>query len=159
MTRRYTYDLFEPSEDNERSLDRLSKEFAPLHMQAWEKAKRPNYNKPYDMNVGAFANMWLSHALKIFMAYEDGTKPVGFLTGFVYRPLPYNATVFQVEDWFTNNNKDVEDGLFDYLYEAMRMLGCTEMVMTLDNNAKARDIGPEWHLHNEFKTLRYVRGK
>ncbi len=43
--KRYTYDLFEPSDNNDESLDRLSKEFAPLHVKSWEKVKHRHYNK------------------------------------------------------------------------------------------------------------------
>lgn len=155
---RYTYDLFEPSANSDESLERLTREFAPLHMRSWEQSKKPHYDRAYDLNVGAFANMWLSKSLKIFMAYE-AAKPVGFLMGYLFRPMQYNATTFQVEDWFTGNNQEVEDGLFDYLHTAMRFMGCDELLIMTDLNEPYRDIGPEWHPRNSFKMVRYVRGK
>ena len=85
---RYTYDLFEPSDNNDESLDRLTKEFAPLHMKSWETVKKRYYDKAYNMNVSAFATLWLSRSLKVFMAYEE-TTPVGYLIGFQFRPMRF----------------------------------------------------------------------
>lgn len=154
--KRYTYDLFEPSKSNDESLERLTKEFAPLHMQSWETVKKRHYNKPYDLNVAAFAALWLNRSLKIFMAYEE-TKPVGYLMGFVFRPMQYQASVFQVEDWYTGNNQEVEDGLFDYMYEGLRFMGIDEVLLNIGDTEKAPDLGPGWKLSNTFKQVRFVR--
>lgn len=153
---RYTYDLFEPSTNNDESLERLTKEFAPLHMKAWHDSKMPHYGKQYDLNVAAFAAMWLNKSLRIFMAYEN-TKPVGFLIGFHFRPMQYQATVFQVEDWYTGNNKEMEEGLFDFMYNGLRFMGCDELLITLPPNSEPMNFGPGWKVKNQFAMYRYVR--
>ncbi len=154
--KRYTYDLFEPSDNNDESLDRLSKEFAPLHVKSWEKVKHRHYNKAYDLNVAAFASLWLSKSLKIFIAYEE-TTPVGYLMGFLFRPMQYQATVFQVEDWYTGNNREMEEGLFDYMYEGLRFMGVDEVLLSVGANETPMNLGPGWKIANTFKQVRYVR--
>ena len=153
---RYTYDLFEPSDNNDESLDRLTKEFAPLHMKSWETVKKRYYDKAYNMNVSAFATLWLSRSLKVFMAYEE-TTPVGYLIGFQFRPMQYQANVFQVEDWYSGGNKDVEEGLFEYMYEGLRFMGIDEVLMTVGTGEQAPVLGPAWQVANTFKQIRYTR--
>lgn len=152
-----TYDLFEPSTNQDAALEQLTKTFAPLHMKAWQQAKQAIYGKGYDLNVGAFTSMWLNRTLKIFMAYKDG-KAIGYLTGMAYRPLNYQAALFQVEDWFTDNNPEVEAGLFDYMKNAIRFLGCDEILMSNGKNQPMPSLGPEWKLKNQTVTNRYVKG-
>lgn len=154
--KRYTYDLFEPSNNNDESLERLTREFAPLHMKSWEEVKKRHYNKSYDLNVSAFAALWLNKSLKIFMAYEE-TRPVGYLIGFHFRPMQYQANVFQVEDWYASGDKEVEEGLFEYMYEGLRFLGVDEVLMTVGSSETPPDLGPAWKMANTFKQVRYVR--
>lgn len=151
-----TYDLFEPGASNDESLDKLTKDFAPLHMRAWQQAKQSFYDKAYDLNVAAFANMWLARVLKIFMAYRDGT-PVGYLTGIAFRPLQYQASTFQVEDWFSDNNVEVEEGLFAYMKTAVRFLGCDEILVTNGKHQPVPELGEGWTRKNQTVTTRYVR--
>ena len=154
--KRYTYDLFEPSNNNDESLDRLTREFAPLHMKSWSETKQRHYGKQYDLNVAAFASMWLTKSLKIFMAYEEG-KPVGFLIGYHFRPMQYQATVFQVEDWYSGGNREVEEGLFEYMYEGLRFMGVDEVLITVGANEQPIDLGPGWKVASTFKHVRYTR--
>ena len=154
--KRYTYDLFEPSNNNDESLERLTREFAPLHMKSWEEVKKRHYNKSYDLNVSAFAALWLNKSLKIFMAYEE-TKPVGYLIGFHFRPMQYQANVFQVEDWYASGNKEVEEGLFEYMYEGLRFMGIDEVLVTVGSSETPPDLGPAWKMANTFKQIRYTR--
>ena len=154
--KQYTYDLFEPSNNNDESLERLTREFAPLHMKAWEEVKKRHYNKSYDLNVAGFAALWLNKSLKIFMAYEDA-KTVGYLMGFHFRPMQYQANVFQVEDWYTGGNSEVEEGLFEYMYEGLRFLGVDEVLMTVGSSETPPDLGPAWKMANTFKQIRYTR--
>lgn len=151
-----TYDLFEPSTNSDESLEKLTRDFAPLHMQAWKQAKQDAYGKGYDLNVGAFANMWLNRTLKIFMAYKDG-KAIGYLTGIAFRPLQYQAALFQVEDWFTNNDPVVEDGLFQYMLNAIRFLGCDEILITTGADSEFPSLGKGWREKNRTVTRRFVK--
>lgn len=153
---RYTYDLFEPINDRDKALERLLKDFAPLHMEAWEKRKRAKYKRDYDLNVTTFVAMWLNKNLKIFMAY-DGDKSVGYLTGLTYRPMEYMATAFQVDDWYTNDSPVIEAGLFDYLHDALRLMGCDELLIPQDGQDELPQIGDAWEKASETRLVRFVR--
>lgn len=153
---RYTYDLFEPANDRDKALDKLLKDFAPLHMAAWEKHKRSVYKRDYDLNVTTFVAMWLNKNLKIFMAY-DGDKAVGYLTGIVYRPLEYLATAFQVDDWYTGDSPVIEAGLFDYLHDALRLMGCDELLVPQGVHAELPQVGTAWEKTSETKIVRFTR--
>lgn len=149
-------DLFEPSSNNDESLNRLTQEFAPLHAKAWHEVKQKSYNRPYDMSVATFATMWLNKTMKIFMAYEDA-KPVGYLYGIAFRPLNYQATAFQVEDWFADGNAAVEDELFDYLHGALRMIGCDELLLSTGMTDPLPNVGPGWRRAGEFRQVRFTK--
>lgn len=151
-----TYDLLEPSEDLNASLDSLSKRFAPLHSESWAKNKAAAYDRPYDVNVGVLSAMWMDKSLRIFMAYDDG-KPVGYLTGIVFRPIPYRASVFQVEDWYARGNEDIEDGLFSYLRGVLRILGCDELWVAQGTSERLPQIPAGWRRANAFIHYRYVK--
>lgn len=123
------YDLLEPPADLNEALDTLTRVFAPLYTKSWaeEKAARKG-NPPFDMNVNVLVSMWFSKALKIIMAYDDDGSPAGYLMGMVFRPLPYRATVFQVEDWYAQTLRaETITGLFDYLQNALRFIGADEL--------------------------------
>lgn len=152
----YTYDLFEPTNDTDTSLNRLTSEFAPLHVKSWNETKAKRYSKPYDLNVGAFTAMWMNRTLRVFMAYEDG-RPVGYLTGFVFRPMQYQASVFQVEDWYTGNNSEMEKGLFDYVLNAVRFMGCEEILITNDVDQPQQELGHGWKRVMRTMTSRFVK--
>lgn len=124
----YKFDLFEPQSDLNAALDALTEKFAPLYTESWIKEKAPKKgNPPFDMNVNVFANMWLSKALRIVLAYDDNRKPCGYLMGMTFRPMAYRATVFQVEDWYDGGDEKIKDGLFDYLYTMLKFIGADEL--------------------------------
>lgn len=141
----FTYDLLEPSTDLNEALDTLTTAFAPLYTDSWVKEKAPlKGNPPFDMNVNTFVNMWFSKAMKIVMAYEDGT-PVGYLMGMVFRPLPYRATVFQVEDWYASKDRTQVIGeLFHYTQNALRFIGVDELWVSHGPNEWVPPLAGGW---------------
>lgn len=152
-------DIFEPSNDANESLERLAKEFSGLYGKAWDKDKRGHYEgRKFDPNIPAIARMWLDKSLKIFMAYDrDTNTPVGYLMGIVFRPLPYQANVFQIDDWFHDGNIAVGAALFDYAKQAMRFIGCDEIWIT-DFASRIPDLTDgSWGLGNEFVMMRYIK--
>ena len=82
---------------------------------------------------------------------------MGYLIGFQFRPMQYQANVFQVEDWYTGGNSEVEEGLFEYMYEGLRFLGVDEVLMTVGFSGTPPDLGPAWQVANIFKQIRYTR--
>lgn len=120
------YDILEPTDDRDASLSRLVAELAPLYSESWYKDKAERMgNPPYDMNVGVFVNMWFSKIMKIFIAYDDADKPVGYLLGLAFRPLTHNRQIFQIEDWYMK--KGNETGIFDYVYNALKFMGVDQI--------------------------------
>lgn len=153
----YSYELLEPERDLNESLDNLTKVFAPLYTESWVKEKAKFHgNPPFDMNVGVFANMWFTKAMKVLIAYKD-TEPVGYLIGMVFRPLPYQASVFQVEDWYSKADVYVvAQGLFDYLLNALKFIGADELWVSGSNNDRIPEL-KGWKKTGETRTERYAR--
>ena len=152
-------DIFEPSGDVNESLERLSKVFAPLYGRAWEEDKKATYEgKPFDPSIPTIARMWLDKALKIFIVYDGPMgKPIGFLMGAVFRPMPYQANVFQIDDWYTGGDPVMQDILFGHVKQAIRYIGCDEIWMT-DNIGRVPDMSDTtWKLSNEFSMKRFTR--
>lgn len=151
-----TYDIFEPGTDVNASIDSLNTNIGPIYAESWVKDKQPDYGKPFDMNVAAFVQMWLSNGIKLFVAMED-KKVVGYLIGMVFRPLPYNATVFQVEDWYARGDKEVEQGLFDFAMNAIRFIGCDEILIADRADRKPLVRGNGWKESNTYLYHRFVK--
>lgn len=120
----FTYDLLEPGANQEESLERLTKIFAPLHAEAW--TQKQDF-APYDMNVGAFVNMWLSNTLRIFIAYDRQGTPQGYLTGILFRPLTRRVNAFHIEDWYVRGGGIGEDKLFEHVYSVLKYMGIDEL--------------------------------
>ena len=123
------YDMLEPSADPNASLDALTKVFSPLYTESWTREKAPKRGIAFALNVGAFANLWLSKSLRIFIAYDDNQKPQGYLIGMLYRPLTHNVNTFQIEDWYMRNGQSTR-GLFDHVYSVLRYMGVDEVQIT-----------------------------
>lgn len=120
------YDLLEPSGDKDESINRLVQQLAPLYSESWYKEKAETQGNPqFDMNIAVFVNMWLSKAMRVFMAYDDNGNPVGYLLGMAFRPLTHNVQIFQIEDWYVKDA--APDGLFDYVYGALKFMGVDEI--------------------------------
>lgn len=151
----YTYDLLEPSDDLDKSLDVLSKNLSKLYYESWEADKRANYDRAFNLNINAFAQMWFNRHLKIFMAYDEYNEPIGFLIGMTFRPLPYEANVFQVEDWFTRHNMQVEQELFKFVEQAIRFIGCDE-IWCADKAGRMPPFS-NWKEANVFQLRRYLK--
>ena len=146
----YRYDLLEPSSDANESLDRLTSIFAPLYTKSWMDKKAAVLGNPrFDMNVNAFAGMWLSKALRIFIAYEDNT-PVGYLMGLAFRPLTHQSSVFHIEDWYAkHDSRVVLCGLFDFAQDALRFMGTDELWVSRSPDAIYPGLRDSWKRKGE----------
>lgn len=150
------YDLLEPQKDLNAALDELTSKFAPLYTENWVKHKAALHgNPPFNMNVNVFTQMWLSKAMRIFMAYEDD-EPVGYLLAMVFRPLPYQANVLQVEDWFAYT-ADSEAGLFNYMQSVLRFMGIDELWISRNSTKLVPRLEHNWHLQGTTVIDRYIK--
>ena len=152
-----TFDILEPTSNLDESLDKLGRIVGPLYQESWDKTKSTTYGgAPFNLNINAFANMWFAKALKIFVAYDADRNPVGFLLGMTFRPLPYESSVFRVEDWYTKGDADIEKQLFEYVSQAVRFIGCDEFWVA-DGVDRVPAMPAAWKHQNTFPLRRYVK--
>lgn len=151
----FTYDLLEPTKDVNQSLDQLTREFVTLYAESWSKEKQENYHKPFNPNMNALAQMWLAGTLRVFIAKDETGKAVGYTVGLVFRPLPYDASVFQIEDWYSQS-KEAETGLFAYVAQAIKFIGCSELWVT-DKIDREAPLLENWEPAVSFRIQRFVK--
>lgn len=149
------YDILMPESDYNKALDTLSATLGDIYAESWVKDKQETYGKTFNMNLATFAQLWFNSALKIFVATENGNT-VGFMVGMVFRPLPYDASVFQIEDWYSSR-QDVVKGLFDYAQNAIRFIGCDEVWIADRADREPMINSSAWKENNRFLFRRYVR--
>lgn len=127
----YRIDFIEPSADLNQSLDRLGQTIGVLYQECWDATKRKTYGKNFNLNIGAFAQMWVAGGLKLFVAYDAENAPVGFLVAIIYRPMAYEGNVFQIEDVYAKEGHgDLIQQLLDNAMQAVRFIGCDEVRIT-----------------------------
>ncbi len=149
------YDILMPDSDYNKALETLSDVLSDIYTESWVKDKQATYGKPFNMNLATFAQLWFNSALKIFIASDNG-KTVGFMVGMVFRPLPYDASVFQIEDWYSADPTVVK-GLFDYAVQAIRFIGCDEIWIADRADREPVINSAIWKEHNRFLFRRYTR--
>ena len=91
----YHYDILEPDSDLTIAVDNLQHELGALYKESWDTDKRAAYgDKPFALNIEAFARMWFTKSLKIFMAYDERT-PLGFLSALFSARSPMRRPSFR----------------------------------------------------------------
>lgn len=156
----YYIDLLEPTSDLNTALDALGNAVGKLYQKHWEEEQQKYYNdKPFNLNVQAFAQMWLGGDLKIFISRKrEDNSPVGFIAGIVFRPMAYKASVFSVQDWYTGGDRDMETALFEHLSKALRILNCDEIWVSQPSVGEAPIIPAGWKHQHNFMMRRYIKG-
>lgn len=160
---RYFIDILEADKDLNKAVDQLGNAISVLYKQSWdENMKDQHSGKPFNLNIGVFVDMWVNGVLKLFMVYdkEDNNKPVGFLIGMVFRPLPYDARVFQIEEWYVapEHREVAEQMLLDHVMNAVRYMTCDEVWTYGDKKGDAPNITGNWKRANCFHRYRFVKG-
>lgn len=150
------YELLEPNADPNASIDLLVRVFSPLYTESWTREKAPARGISFDLNVGAFVNLWLSKALRIFIAYNDSNQPAGYLLGMLYRPLTHNVNVFQIEDWYMKDGHNTRE-LFEHVYSVMPYMGVDELQIQHRNDEYFTPVNDKWRKADELVTARFVR--
>lgn len=152
-----TYDLLEPTDNAEESINKLTSVFAPLYTDSWVAEKSKLYgDPPFNMNVGTFAAMWMSKAMRIFIGYRD-MRPAGYIVGILFRPFTHERSIFQVEDWFAPDDDILLAGLFDYMQTALRFMSVDELRISLGPHDKLPPLGPQWKEAMQTRTLHFVK--
>lgn len=159
----YFVDIMEPSKDLNKAVEQLGDTMSMLYKRSWDEDKKDKYNDHnFNLNIAVFVDMWVSGVLKLFIVYDrdDSNKPVGFLIGMTFRPLPYEARVFQVEDWYVlpEHREAGEKLLFEHIVQAIRYMSCDEIWTSGDVTGDAPDLGANWKRANCFHRYRFVKG-
>lgn len=152
-----TYDILEPGDNPEESLDKLTSIFAPLYTASWVAEKAKLYgDPPYSMNIAAFATLWMSKALRIFIGYRD-MRPAGYIVGILFRPFTHERRVFQVDSWYAPDDPELLAGLFDYMQNAMRFIGIDELHISMGPYDKLPPLGSYWQEARQMRTVQFVK--
>lgn len=152
-----TYDLLEPTNDTDESLKKLTDVFAPLYTASWVAEKSKLYgNPPYSMNVGAFAALWMGKSMKIFMGYRD-MRPAGYIVGILFRPFTHQRSIFQIDDWFAPDDDELLKGMFDYMQDAVRIIGVDEIHISMGPHDKQPPLKPIWIEERKIRTVHFTK--
>lgn len=152
-----TYDILEPVDNADESLNKLTQIFAPLYTASWVAEKSKLYgDPPYNMNVGVFAGMWMSKAMRIFIGYRD-MKPAGYILGILFRPFTHQRNIFQVDDWFAPDDPELLHGMFNYMQDALRFMGVDELHISLGPHDQMPPIGARWGEARQTRTVQFIK--
>lgn len=122
------FDILNPEQGSEEAIQNLANTLGEILVKAWDKDGKDTYGKPFNLNVVALIQTWLSGSLKVFVAY-DNDKPVGFALGINFRPMQFTCNVLSI-DTFYAETEEAERGLLAYISDAVRFLGVEEVWFT-----------------------------
>lgn len=152
-----TYDILEPGDNPDESLDKLTSIFAPLYTASWVAEKSKLYgDPPYSMNIAAFAALWMSKALRIFIGYRD-MRPAGYIAGILFRPFTHERRIFQVDSWYVPDDPELLAGLFDYMQTAMRFIGIDELHINMGPYDKLPPLETYWQEVRQMRTVQFIK--
>lgn len=121
----------------------------PLYKEYWDLTQRNIYEEDFNPQLQALINMWLGGAIKIFTLSDNDTM-VGFCICLIYRPITYNSTVLQLKDIYCKpSHAHMYQELVNYIEEACRFFGCTEIQSNQSINLK------DWEERTSLITKRY----
>lgn len=147
----FTYDFIECPKEPENMVEFFANELFPLIDKYWNSIGKEETGYELALDVPSLANLWTTHRLVVFMAYE-GDKPVGYALCFAMRPLWYEARLLQVEQYYLPS-AEMESGMFKYIDGVVKFLECSEVHLkphnASDPNLSGRVEAQEWK--------RYVR--
>lgn len=153
-----TYDVLEPSDNVDESLKRLTDIFAPLYTASWVAEKAKLYgDPPFNMNVAAFASMWLNKSMRIFIGYQD-MRPAGYIVGILFQPFTHRRSILQVEDWFAPDNPELLQGMFDYMQQALKFMAVDEMWISVGPHDKLPPVSSAWKETMQTRTVHFTKG-
>lgn len=152
-----TYDLLEPTNNPDESIEKLTTIFAPLHTANWVAEKSRFYgDPPYSMNIGTFIALWMNKTMRIFIGYRD-MRPAGYVTGILFRPFTHDRRIFQVDDWFAGEDTILLNGMFDYMQNAMRFVGVDEIHININPYDPMPQMGSQWKEARQTRTVHFTK--
>lgn len=149
-------DILEPQQDPDESI-RVLQSFAPIYQKYWNETQRSVYNnKPFDLHIQLFSDLWFTGGSKIFVAYDKNTKEMrGFIVGIAFRPMTYNGHVFQIEDLYDGGSEIIRAALIEYMFNALRFIGCDEI--RIDGSLVIPERFNDWHKASSVECNRYTK--
>ena len=99
----------------------------------WDRDGQPFYKRPFELNVEAFARLWVTQGISIVIAYDNGTA-VGIFVGVRFTPMNFGVQVLQVENCY-GRTPEIESGLYNYIKSIASILGYEELWISTDMNS------------------------
>lgn len=158
MSYQHKLELFEPDmKDLDSTVRRLSDSFGTLFMEMWEQRKKYYNDKPLELHIAAYMNLLCNGAIKLFILYDQSKTPVGFLSAIMFRPLPYNATVFQIQFVYARGGVEVEQKIINEVLDSVKILGCDEIWMDYYEDHPLH-CGITWRPASDITVRRFHKG-
>lgn len=150
-----TVDLLEPVPSKpEQSIDLIKKDLLPLYAEFWQKVAQPQYDRPWNMHVALFLELWFGGGLRCVIAKENG-RAVGFAVCIIFRPLQFEASVLQIHDMYAPD-ANVEREMWQYIDNLAKILNCNEL--WLDKSCRLNpQLSHKWNMKAPTTIERYVK--
>jgi len=147
-----TYKYIPAPKTVESGIQYLQNELVPMFDEYWTRHGEKIYGEPAALQIPNLFVMWKHGGLAVVIAYENN-KPVGFMFGIRFCPVTYRANALQLELWHCRD-AEVEQGMFNYLFELMPLQDITEFRITSDVPLRAKI---PWKKKNTFTLERYMK--
>lgn len=149
-------DLLEPTPTKpEQAINTLRDTLMPLYTKWWTEIAQSQYDKPLNMHISLFLELWFGGGLKCVVAKENG-KAVGFAVCIMFRPLQYEASVLQIHDMYASGSNAVADKLWEYIEQLARMLNCNEL--WFDEHSRCRCVNSaRWREQKPMMIRRFTK--
>lgn len=127
------YKYLERPKDVDTCIKLLHDDIIPLLKEHWDRDGQPFYKRPFELNVEAFARLWVTQGISIVIAYDNGTA-VGIFVGVRFTPMNFGVQVLQVENCY-GRTPEIESGLYNYIKSIASILGYEELWISTDMNS------------------------
>ena len=127
------YKYLERPKDVDTCIKLLHDDIIPLLKEHWDRDGQPFYKHPFELNVEAFARLWVTQGISIVIAYDNGTA-VGIFVGVRFTPMNFGVQVLQVENCY-GRTPEIESGLYNYIKSIASILGFEELWISTDMNS------------------------
>ena len=127
------YKYLERPKDVDTCIKLLHDDIIPLLKEHWDRDGMPFYKRPFELNVEAFARLWVTQGISIVLAYDNNVA-VGIFVGVRFTPMNFGVQVLQVENCY-GRTPEIESGLYNYIKSIASILGFEELWVSTDTNS------------------------
>ena len=127
------YKYLERPKDVDTCIKLLHDDIIPLLKEHWDRDGLPFYERPFELNVEAFARLWVTQGISIVLAYDNNVA-VGIFVGVRFTPMNFGVQVLQVENCY-GRTPEIESGLYNYIKSIASILGFEELWVSTDMNS------------------------